>query len=53
MQPRDTARKEPQHMSFVSVNSERNTTKKLCQVVSASLCNGKHFERKEKGKFAS
>ena len=40
-------------MSFVSVNSERNTTKKLCQVVSASLCNGKHFEGKEKGKFAS
>ena len=27
MQPCDTAREEPQHMSFVSVNSERNTTK--------------------------
>ena len=27
MQLPDTAREEPQHMSFVSVNSERNTTK--------------------------
>ena len=27
MQPPDTAREETQHMSFVSVNSERNTTK--------------------------
>ena len=27
MQPPDTAKEEPQHMSFVSVNSERNTTK--------------------------
>ena len=52
MQPPDTARAEPQHMSFVSVNSERNTTKKLC-LVSASLCNGKHFKEKEKGKLAS
>ena len=27
MQPPDTAREEPQHMSFVSVNSERDTIK--------------------------
>ena len=27
MQPPDTAREEPQHMSIVSVNSERNTIK--------------------------
>ena len=32
MQPRDTARKEPQHMSFVSLNSERNTTKNCAKL---------------------
>ena len=32
MQPRVTARKEPQHMSFVSVNSERNTTKNCAKL---------------------
>ena len=41
----DTAREEPQHMIFVSVNSERDT-------ISASLCNGRHFKRKWKGRLA-
>ena len=38
-------------MSFVSVNSEKRHNRKL-RLVSASLCNGKYFKGKQKGRLA-
>ena len=49
MQPPDTARKEPQHMSFVQLNSERDTIKNcaLFLLACATADTSKENERED------